>query len=165
MRDNCCETQKMKLPDVETEYLFYAEVRQEEDRLVKDSFQNEVLISPTSGGFFQGEKLNGLIAGMGAGYTLTRSPDRNDIQIKLLLQTDDDENIIMSSEGTLFLDALLEQNLIAGELVPSTDYYYRVHLTFDTSSSKYNWLNGKCCFAIAGIKDWSTVCYDAYMIK
>lgn len=96
---------------------------------------------------------------------MTRAPDRNDIQIKLLLKTDDDENILMFSEGMLFLDPALEKRLIAGELIPSTDYYYRAHLTFDTASGKYDWLNGKCCFAVAGIKDWSTICYDAYLIK
>ena len=159
------DTQKMKLPKVETEYLFYAEIKQQGDILTKDAFQNEILISPTAGGFFEGEKLSGTVECVGAGYTLTRPPDRNDIQIKLLLKTDDGEGIFMSSEGTLLLDPELERRLIAGEPVPAADYYYRFRLTFDTSSSKYSWLNGKCCFAIAGIKDWETLCYEAYMIK
>jgi hypothetical protein len=157
--------QKMKLPKAETEYLFYTEVKQQNDILINDAFQNEFLISPTAGGFFEGEKLNGTVECIGAGYTLTRPPDRNDIQMKLLLKTDDNENIFMSSEGTLLLDPALEKRLIAGEPVPATDYYYRFHLTFDTGSSKYSWLNGKCCFAVAGIKDWSTVCYDVYLVK
>jgi hypothetical protein len=157
--------QKMRLPKVEMEYLFYAEIKQQDDILVKDAFQNELLISPIAGGFFKGEKLSGTVECVGAGHTLTRLPDRNDVQIKLLLKTDDGENIFMSSEGTLFLDPALERRLIAGEAVPPTDYYYRFQLTFDTGSSKYGWLNGKCCFAVAGIKDWSTVCYDAYLIR
>ncbi len=157
--------QKMKLPAAETEYLFYAEVKQQDDILVKDAFQNEVLISPISGGFFKGEKLSGTVESIGAGYTLTRQPDRNDVQIKLLLRTDDGENIFMSSEGTLFLDPALEKRLIDGEPVTPYDYYYRFHLTFDTGSGKYGWLNGKCCFAVAGIKDWATICYDAYLVK
>lgn len=165
MKENCCGIQKINLPSVETEFLFYAEVKQKEDVLMNDAFQNEFLVSPISGGFFKGEILSGIIESIGAGYTLTRPPDRNDIQIKLLLKTDDGENIFMSSEGTLFLDPSLERSLIAGEFISSTEYYYRVHLTFDTGSNKYRWLNGKCCFAIAGIKDWSTICYDAYMIK
>lgn len=165
MKESCCGIQKMNLPKAETEYLFYAEVKQQNDVLVKDTFQNEFLISPIAGGFFKGEKLNGRIESIGAGYTLTRSPDRNDIQIKLLFKTDDGENIFMSSEGTLFLDPAIERRLIAGELIPATDYYYRAHLTFDTGSDKYSWLNGKCCFAIVGVKDWSTICYDAYLIK
>jgi hypothetical protein len=155
----------MKLPKAEIEYLFYAEVNQQNDILIKDAFQNEFLISPIAGGFFKGEKLSGTIDCIGAGYTLTRLPDRNDIKIKLLLRTDDGEKIFMSCEGTLFLDPALERSLIAGEPVPPTDYYYRFHLAFDTGSSKYGWLNGKCCFAIAGIKDWSTICYDAYFIN
>ena len=157
--------QKMKLPKVEMEYLFYAEIKQQDDILVKDAFQNELLISPIAGGFFKGEKLSGTVECVGAGYTLTRLPDRNDVQIKLLLKTDDGENIIMSSEGTLFLDPTLEKRLVAGEPVPAADYYYRFHLTFNTGSNKYGWLNGKCCFAVAGIKDWSTICYDAYLVK
>jgi hypothetical protein len=157
--------QKMKLPKAETEYLFYTEVKQQNDILINDAFQNEFLISPTAGGFFKGEKLSGTVECVGAGYTLTRPPDRNDIQMKLLLRTDDGENIFMSSEGTLFLDPALEKRLIAGDSVPAADYYYRFHLTFDTGSSKYGWLNGKCCFAVAGIKDWETVCYDAYLVK
>jgi len=158
-------TQQMKLPEAETEYLFYAEVKQQDDILMHDAFQNEVLISPIAGGFFKGEKLSGTVECVGAGYTLTRRPDRNDVQIKLLLRTDDGENIFMSSEGTLFLDPTLEKRLIAGEPVPAAGYYYRFHLTFDTGSSKYGWLNGKCCFAVAGIKDWATICYDAYLIR
>ena len=158
-------TEKMKLPKAETEYLFYAEIKQKDDILVNDAFQNELLISPTAGGFFEGEKLSGTVEGVGAGYTLTRPPDRNDIQMKLLLKTDDGENIFMSSEGTLFLDPALEKRLIAGEPVPAAEYYYRFRLTFDTGSSKYGWLNGKCCFAVAGIKDWETVCCEAYLVK
>lgn len=157
--------QTMKLPKAELEHLFYAEVKQQNDVLVHDAFQNELLISPIAGGFFKGEKLSGTVECVGAGYTLTRLPDRNDVQIKLLLRTDDGENIFMSSEGTLFLDPALEKRLIAGEPVPAEDYYYRFHLAFDTGSSKYGWLNGKCCFAMAGIKDWETVCYEAYMVK
>lgn len=159
------DTQRMILPKAETEYLFYAEIKQQEDILIHDAFQNELLISPTAGGFFEGEKLVGTIECVGAGYTLTRPPDRNDIQMKLLLRTYDGESIVMSSEGTLFLDPEMEKRLIAGELVPAADYYYRFQLTFDTGSSRYGWLNGKCCFAVAGIKDWETVCYEAYMVK
>ena len=155
----------MKLPGVETEYLVYAEVTQHDDVLINDAFQNELLISPISGGFFKGEKLSGRIEGAGPGCTLTRPPDRNDIQVKLLLRTDDGENIFLSSEGTLLLDPAVEKRIVAGEDVPPTDYYYRLHLTFDTGSAKYGWLNGRYCFAIAGIKDWSTICYDAYLIK
>lgn len=159
------DTKKMILPKAETEYLFYAEIKQKDDILINDAFQNEVLISPTAGGFFEGEKLRGAVECIGAGYTLTRPPDRNDIQMKLLLKTDDGENILMTSEGTLLLDPALEKRLIAGEPVPAEEYYYRFRLTFDTGSSKYGWLNGKCCFAVAGIKDWKTVCYEAYMVK
>jgi hypothetical protein len=155
----------MKLPKAETEHLFYAEVKQRDDILINDAFQNELLISPIAGGFFKGEKLSGTVECVGAGYTLTRLPDRNDVQIKLLLRTDDGENIVMSTDGTLFLDPVLEKRMIAGEPVPAADYYYRFHLTFDTGSSRYGWLNGKCCFAVAGIKDWETVCYEAYMVK
>lgn len=165
MKENQNKIQKMILPGIETEHLFYAEVRQHNDVLINDAFQNELLISPTSGGFFQGKRLSGTIESIGAGYTLTRPPGRNDIQAKLLLRTDDDADIFMSYEGTLLLDPALERRIVAGECVPSTDYYYRLHLIFNTGSSKYNWLNGKCCLAIAGIKDWSTVCYDAYLIK
>lgn len=158
-------TQKMKLPKAETEYLFYAEVKQQNDILVKDAFQNEILISPIAGGFFKGKKLSGAVEPICTGYTLTRLPDRNDVQIKLLLRTDDGENIFLSSEGVLFLDPALEKRLISGESVSPGDYYYRFHLTFDTNSIKYGWLNGKCCFAVAGIKDWETICYDVYLVK
>jgi Protein of unknown function (DUF3237). len=155
----------MELPKIETEYLFYAEAKQQNDILINDAFQNELLISPNSGGFFKGEKLNGIIESIGAGYTLTRPSGRNDIQAKLLLRTDDGENILMSSEGILLLDQALEKRIIGGESVPPSDYYYRLHLSFDTGSLKYGWLNGKCCLAVAGIRDWSTICYDVYLIK
>jgi len=158
-------TQRMKLPKPEYEHLFYAELMQHNDILMRDAFQHELLISPTAGGFFEGEKLRGTIEGIGAGYTLTRPPGRNDIQFKLLLRTDDGENIFMSSEGTLLLDQSLEKRITEGEYVPPTEYYYRLHLTFDTGSSKYCWLNGKCCLGVAGIKDWSTVCWDVYLVK
>ena len=157
--------QKMYLPKVETDYLFYAEVNQQNDVLLNDSFQNELLISPITGGFFKGNNCSGRIEGIGAGYTRTRPAERNDIQIKLLLKTDDNEFINLSLEGTLFLDPALEHRMIAGETITSEAYYYRLHAGFDTGSHKYSWLNGKCCFAIAGIKDWATVCFDVYLIK
>jgi len=154
----------MELPRAEAKHLFYMEVTQKEDILVKDTDRGELLVSPVSGGFFRGEILNGTVEPAGTGFTWSVPPEKNEIEIKLLLKTLDGGHIFMDSRGTLLIGHDQEELLMKGEQVDPADYYYRFSLSFDTGSSEYRWLNGKCCFAVAGIKDWSTICYDAYMV-
>lgn len=156
---------KMDLPAARLTRLFYAETKQKGDILIKNSSGNEVLISPTCGGSFSGEKIRGDIEGIGAGYSLLKAPGRNNVKFKVLMNTDDGEHIVMKFDGILMLDGELEDQLENGQAVSPEDYYYRGTVKFDTGAEKYGWLNDRCCLAVAGIRDWETVCLDVYVLE
>jgi Protein of unknown function (DUF3237) len=86
-------------------------------------------ITPVTGGTFAGPKVKGKVLGPGGDWT-TRRPDGVIIlDVRTILQTDDDQRIYVSYRGVI-------HRLQA----PST-VYWRVTPIFETASAKYDWLN------------------------
>lgn len=157
--------EKMQLPSLESEHLFYMEIFQGTDLMTKDQEGRELLISSITGGWFEGKDLKGKVEGIGAGYTTLLPPNQNELNMRLLMRTHDGRDIILESCGFLLLDASMEKKLAKDEHVDPTQYYYRFYLRFQTADPGYSRLNGRCGIGVAGIKNWSTVCFDAYIIK
>lgn len=156
---------RFPIPKPEIEELFYLELKQTGDVAVDGIDNGEVLLSPIVGGTFEGEKLRGTVAPMGMQYCHEADNLKNWLTATVLLNTDDGAQIIMKYSGYGFMTQEQQDLMIAGEFVDPADYYYKYNLEFKTADERYKWLEGKCCFAVIGVKDWETVCYDAYMIK
>ena len=86
------------------------------------------LIVPVSGGTFAGPRLKGTIISPGGDWIVQRPDGSRLLDVRLLLQTDDDQTIYMSWRGIAYNP-------------PGAGLIARIVPVFETSASKYTWLN------------------------
>lgn len=99
-------------------------------------------VAPVAGGSFTGDRLKGKVLGSGGGdWLLQRNDGVVTLDVRLLLRTDDGELISMGYRGIRHGPAGVMARLAAGESVDPRSYYFRIVPNFETSSSKYQWLN------------------------
>ena len=157
---------RVKLPKAELEHLFYIEVELEENVYdVGNVGRGDLVICPISGGRFEGKRLNGNVVDFGADWNLMYHNYLNCVDTRYLLKTDDNALISLSTIGRACIEKEQDDAKERGEWVDPADYYFRQHLLFETGDPRYEWLNGACCFAVLGVKDKTTIVYDAYMVK
>lgn len=63
------------------------------------------------------------------------------LDVRIVLQTDDDEQIYMSFHGLRHGPATTMARLARGEPVEPSEYYFRIAPFFETASKRYAWLN------------------------
>ena len=86
-------------------------------------------ITPVSGGSFSGPRLKGTVLPGGADW-VTKSPNGDiHLNVRITLQTDDEQLIYMSYTG------LIHRSMKTGAT------YWRVRPVFETASEKYDFLN------------------------
>lgn len=144
--------------------VFVLEMQQEDDILIKDTSRGELLITPTKGGTFNGEKLRGKIIPIGTTEVYTPYAGINDIFTKLLLKTDDGCYIHMEMEAYFDADTEQEKSMIAGEYVDPDKYYFKGTVKFQAESSKYKWLERKVCVSDCVIINWHTMRFTIYIM-
>jgi hypothetical protein len=121
-------------------------------------------IIPITGGTFEGPGIKGKILNNGADWQLVKKEGVAIIDTRYLLQTDDGALIYLQTKGYRYGPPEIMAKLAAGETVDPSLYYFRVTMQFETSASKYDYLNRAIGIAFAmRLKD--SVVYDAYLIK
>jgi hypothetical protein len=98
-------------------------------------------IGLVSGGSFQGERLRGSVLPGGADWIVVRSDGATTLDVRLVLETDDEALIGMTYRGLRHGPAKVMERLGRGEDVDPADYYFRTAIMFETSAAKYDWLN------------------------
>jgi hypothetical protein len=99
-------------------------------------------IATVVGGQFEGERLKGTVVGAPAGDWLLQRPDGVTVlDVRLTLRTDDGEHVYMTYRGVRHGPAEVMARIAAGETVDPKSYYFRMVPVFETSSTKYAWLN------------------------
>ena len=99
-------------------------------------------IAAVTGGEFRGDRLRGTVVGAPAGdWLLQRHDGVTVLDVRLLLRTDDGEHIYMSYRGVRHGPPEVMARLAAGESVDPASYYFRITPVFETSATKYEWLN------------------------
>ena len=99
-------------------------------------------IAAVTAGEFQGERLRGTVVGAPAGdWLLQRRDGVTVLDVRLLLRTEDGEHIYMSYRGVRHGPPEVMARLAAGESVDPASYYFRITPVFETSATKYEWLN------------------------
>jgi hypothetical protein len=93
-----------------------------------------------SGGKFEGTRLKGEILPNGADWYLTRPDGVGELDVRVTLRTDDGELIYMQSKGFLRYAREVARRVLSGTADPD-EYYLRESTTFETGSSRYQWLN------------------------
>ena len=98
-------------------------------------------------GSFDGPKLKGRVLPGGGGWSLIRRDDVMEVDVRLILETDDNHKIYMAWKGLRHGPKEVLDRLYRGEIVDPGAYYFRATPYFETSSEKYGWLNGICSIA------------------
>lgn len=148
---------------MEIKKLFDYEIIQEEDVEITGTSKGDLLISPTTGGRFYGEELNGTLLPVGIGTTYTHGTE-NDIRSTTLLRTDDGSDILMDMKAFLSIPEDVEERLMRGEHTDDESYYYKGIVSFQTGSEKYKWLERKVCVCECVIHDWTRLTTSVYMV-
>ena len=95
-----------------------------------------------SGGEFSGDRLRGEVLPLASSdLLLVRGDGSSQQDVRLILQTDDGALILMTYRGVRHASAEVSARIARGEQVSPSDYYLRTAPFFETSSSKYAWLN------------------------
>jgi hypothetical protein len=104
-------------------------------------------IARVAGGSFEGPKLRGGVLPGGGGWMILRRDGVLDIEVRVVLETDDKQMIYMHWKGYRHGPKEVIDRLNRGEEVDPAGYYFRTTPYFETSSEKYAWLNGICAIA------------------
>jgi Protein of unknown function (DUF3237) len=98
-------------------------------------------------GSFEGPKLRGSVLAGGACWMLMRRDDVLEIEARIILETDDKQQIYMTWKGFRHGPKAAIERLNRGEAIDPSMYYFRITPDFETSSEKYSWLNRICSIA------------------
>lgn len=130
----------LKTLDLETTHLFDMMVHLQDPLDVGATPKGSRQILIGDRGVFKGERLEGIILPNGADWFLVRPDGVGELDVRVVLRTDDEELIYMRSEGFLKYTREMAKTVLSGTADPS-DYYFRERTVFETGSEKYNWLN------------------------
>jgi hypothetical protein len=117
-----------------------------------------------TGGTFEGPGIKGTILNNGADWQIVKKDGVAIIDTRYLLQTDDGALIYLQTKGYRYGPPEIMAKLAAGEVVDPGLYYFRVTMQFETSTTKYDYLNRAIGVAFA-MRLKNSVVYDAYLIK
>lgn len=121
-------------------------------------------IAQVSGGHFEGERMRGKVASAPGGDWLLMRPDGVlTLDVRLTLQTDDDQLIYMSYRGLRHGPKEVMDRLNKGEKVDPAQYYFRMVPVFETASEKYSWLN-RIVSVATGQRESTGPIYDVYEV-
>ena len=98
-------------------------------------------IVPVTGGDFEGPRLRGKVMPGGGDWLLLRSDAVLELDLRIMLETDDGALIHMSFQGLRHGPADVIAALGRGEVVDPSSYYFRTVPRFETSTEKYAFLN------------------------
>jgi Protein of unknown function (DUF3237) len=98
-------------------------------------------IGEIAGGRFEGEKLRGKILSGGSDWQSLRADGTTTLNVRLVMQTDDDALIGMTYLGMRHGPKEVLDRIGRGDKVNPTEYYMRATPYYETASEKYGWLN------------------------
>ena len=111
----------------------------------------ERIIYPVSGGTFEGPEIKGKILANGGDWVLRLSSTTSKLDVRVVLETEDGDLIYTYYEGFIHINS-------------DGTYYFRTNPVFQTSSTKYSWLNHTIAIGV-GKMIKGGVTYRIYAIK
>ncbi len=108
-------------------------------------------IYPIKGGSFEGPKMKGKILANGGDWLLTTDSTSSRLDVRALVQTDDDALLYITSAGFIHIN-------------PDKSIYFRTIPIFETSAEKYKWLNHSVVVGV-GVFTNEGITYKYYLIK
>ena len=150
------------MPGITTEFLFKIALEVPVLALGETPY-GERRIARFAGGNFDGPKLRGIVLPGGAGWILLRRDGVLDIDVRIVLETDDQQMIYMQWRGLRHGPEDVIARLNHNETVDPSSYYFRTTPYFETSSERYSWLNRICSIA-TGSRVGDRRGFDVYQV-
>jgi hypothetical protein len=130
------------MPELKSRHLFTLTMKLPPTLDLGDTPAGNRRIFTVSGGEFAGERLRGEVLPQASSDLLLLRTDKSYQQdVRLILRTDDGELVLMTYRGVRHAAPEVDARVAQGELAAPSDYYLRTAPFFETSSSKYAWLN------------------------
>lgn len=131
---------------------------------VGDTPHGERRVALVTGGTFTGEGLNGVILNGGTDWLLGRPDGALELNVNLVLKTDEGDLIAMRYQGLRHGPAQIMAKVAKGEDVPQGSYYFKVTGRFETASKRHEALN-KLVFVGEGRRASTGPVYDIYALE
>ena len=151
------------MPEVETEFLFRAEIDLQAPQLVGQTPQGNRMIFFGERGTFEGPKLKGRFLA-GGDWFLLRPDGAGELDVRATLRTDDGQLIYMTYRGILDAAPAVMTRIFGRQPVERSEYYFRIAPTFQTASPQYAWLNRIQAIGLGEVTV-SGVAYDVYALR
>jgi Protein of unknown function (DUF3237) len=110
-----------------------------------------IIVGPTPGGYrrigiipggrFEGERLSGEVLDGGSDWQTVRADGATTLDVRLNLKTEDGAVISMTYKGIRHGPVDVMQRMDKGEVVDADCYYFRSNPLFETSATRYDWIN------------------------
>lgn len=117
-----------------------------------------------TGGKLTGPEFEAKVLPGGSDWITVREDGTIIQDVKIVLETDDHETILMIYRGIRTGPKEILEKLNRGEKVPADQYYFRHAPIFETDSPKYDWMN-KHIFVATGERLPSGVQYSLFTVK
>jgi hypothetical protein len=98
-------------------------------------------IGVVTSGSFEGDRLSGTVLEGGSDWQAVRSDAATLLDVRLVLATSDGALIGMTYRGMRHGPADVIKRIEEGEVLDPATHYFRTHVSFETASSQYDWLN------------------------
>src|SRR4028119_935981 len=117
-----------------------------------------------SGGVFEGPRLKGRVLQGGSDWIVVRRDGVLIQDVRIVLETDDDHNVLMSYRGMRHGPEAVIERVDNGEDPDPSEYYFRTAPVFEAPDGEYAWLNKLMAFAV-GRRLPTGVTYTVYAIS
>jgi Protein of unknown function (DUF3237) len=152
------------LPEPQFEFLFGMSFEAQKPNHIGPTHWGNRRVVGISGGSFAGPKLKGRVLPGGSDWIVIRRDSVVVLDVRLLLQTDDDHNVLMSYRGMRHGPKTVMERVDNGEDPDPSEYYFRIAPIFEAPDGKYDWLNKLMAFGI-GRRFAAGVTYAVYAIS
>ena len=152
------------MPELRSRHLFTITMQLPPTLELGDTPAGNRRVFTVSGGDFAGDRLRGeVLAPASSDLVVLRTDDSYQLDVRLILRTDDDALILMTYRGVRHASPEVSARISRGERIPASDYYLRTAPFFETSSLKYAWLN-KVVSVGVGERQPDAVKYEVFEI-
>ncbi len=125
----------------------------------------QLRVMPLLGGRFEGPGMRGaVLASTGADWLRVEADGTAHMDVRLVLRTEEGEDVFMSYSGIRTGPAAVLARLAAGEAVDPADYYFRTAIRFETAAPRLAWLNRALAVG-TGMRPPEGPTYDIYVVR
>ena len=152
------------LPEPRFEFIFGMSLEVQKPDRIGPTHAGDRRVVGVSGGSFEGPKLKGQVLPGGSDWIVVRRDGVLIQDVRLVLHTNDDHNILMSYRGMRHGPEDVIKRVDSGEDPDPSEYYFRTAPIFEAPDGEYDWLNKLMAFAI-GRRRTTGVTYAVYALS